>query len=135
MDWGGTKLGPASPSSRYPITSKFFENFVSGNDFKGLLVVGAPDPHGPYKSSARDGHYAVHLAFFLGRITGAIPPEFIVKLDADAKAEKVLAGNNLISIGGPGTNIVTAEFNRYLPIKFDEKNFWSGLVDGAGNRY
>jgi S-layer like family, C-terminal region. len=97
--------------------------------FNGLIVVGAPDPHGPYKSSARDGHYAVHLAFFLGHITAAAPEEFVVKLDADAKAEKMLTDNNLILIGGPGTNIVTAEFNKYLPIRFDEKNFWSGLVE------
>jgi hypothetical protein len=99
-------------------------------------VVGSPDPHGPYKSSARDGHYAVHLAFFLGHITTAAPEEFVVKLDADAKAEKVLTDNNLISIGGPGTNIVSAEFNKYLPIRFDEKNFWSGLVEEkTGKRY
>jgi hypothetical protein len=134
MDWGETRLGTI-PAGGHPGASRFFENYVAGEEFRGLLVVGAPDPHGPYKSSARDGHYAVHLAFFLGRITGAVPSEFIVKLDVDAKAEKMLAGNNLISIGGPGTNIVTAEFNRYLPVKFDEKNFWSGLIDGSGNRY
>ena len=99
-----------------------------------LLVVGAPEPHGPYKSSARDGHYAVHLAFFLGNVASAPPSDFVVKLDVDAKAEKVL-GKNLISIGGPGTNIVTAEFNRHLPIRFDEGNFWSGLVDRSGKRY
>ena len=58
-----------------------------------------------------------------------IPKAFIVKLDTDAKAEKVLDGANLISIGGPGTNIVTAEYNKYLPIKFNESNFWAGLVE------
>jgi hypothetical protein len=137
MDWGETKLGSMMPAGGggHPSASRFFENFVAGKEFRGLLVVGAPDPHGPYKSSARDGHYAVHLAFFLGHVTGAVPSEFVVKLDVDAKAEKVLTGNNLISIGGPGTNIVTAEFNRYLPVRFDEKNFWSGLIDGSGNRY
>jgi hypothetical protein len=133
MDWGETRLG-SMPLDGHPDASRFFENYVAGEEFRGLLIVGAPDPHGPYKSSARDGHYAVHLAFFLGRITSAVPSEFIVKLDVDAKAEKMLTGN-LISIGGPGTNIVTAEFNRYLPVKFDEKNFWSGLVDGSGKRY
>lgn len=135
MNWGETKFGPIPLGGRHPSAARLFGNFVAGKEFKGLLVVGAPDPHGPYKSSARDGHYAVHLAFFLGHVTGAVPSEFVVKLDTDAKAEKVLTGNNLISIGGPGTNIVTAEFNRYLPIRFDEKNFWSGLVDGSGKRY
>jgi len=137
MDWWGeTKfLPPLSPSGRYTNASKFFEDFIIGKEFTGLLVVGSPEPHGPYRSSARDGHYATHLAFFLGHITKSVPTDFVVKLDIDAKAEKMLSGNNLISIGGPGTNIVTAEFNRYLPIRFDEKNFWSGLVDGSGKRH
>jgi S-layer like family, C-terminal region len=137
MDWWGeTKFLPLlSPGGRHPSACKFFEDFIVGKEFTGLLIVGTPEPHGPYKSSARDGHYATHLAFFLGHITKAVPSDFVVKLDVDAKAEKMLTGNNLISIGGPGTNIVTAEFNRYLPIRFDEKNFWSGLVDGSGKRH
>ena len=61
-----------------------------------------------------------------------MPQGFVVKLDEDAKAEKELEDNNLIIIGGPGTNIVSSEFNRYLPIKFNEENFWSGLVDKPG---
>jgi hypothetical protein len=134
LEWGETPV--ESPgASRHKSALRFFEGFVKGESFDGLMVVGAPEPHGPYKSSARDGHYAVHLAFFLGTITNAAPGEFVVKLDVDAKAEKVLSGHNLVSIGGPGTNIVTAEFNRYLPIRFDEGNFWSGLVDRSGRRY
>jgi hypothetical protein len=138
MDWGETKmaLGKA-PEVQHTNARRFFEAYLGKDStFNGLIVVGSPDPHGPYKSSARDGHYAVHLAFFLGHITTAAPEEFVVKLDADAKAEKVLTDNNLISIGGPGTNIVSAEFNKYLPIRFDEKNFWSGLVEEkTGKRY
>lgn len=137
MDWGETKIAAGKTIEfQHANARRFFEEYVSkDSSFNGLLVVGAPDPHGPYKSSARDGHYAVHLAFFLGHITTAAPEEFVVKLDADAKAEKVLT-DNLISIGGPGTNIVSAEFNRYLPIRFDEKNFWSGLVEEkTGKRY
>jgi len=136
LDWGETKLATTSAITKNRNVLKFFEGYINGSSFKGSIVVGAPAPHGPYKSSARDGHYAVHLAFFLGSITNAIPSNFIVKLDVDAKAEKMLTGNNLISIGGPGTNIVTAEFNKYLPIQFDEKNFWSGLVEkSSGTRY
>ncbi len=134
LGWGETTV--ESPgATRHKSALRFFEGFVKGDSFDGLMTVGAPEPHGPYKSSARDGHYAVHLAFFLGTITSTAPSEFVVKLDVDAKAEKVLSGHNLISIGGPGTNIVTAEFNRYLPIRFDEGNFWSGLVDRSGKRY
>jgi hypothetical protein len=135
MDWGERQFefrNNRSYQAQY--ADRFFEEFIVDGAFRGLIIVGAPDPHGPYRSSSRDGHYAVHLAFFLGTISN-IPLEFIVKLDADAKAEKVSEGNNLISIGGPGTNIVTAEFNKYLPIKFNEKNFWSGLVDGSAKLY
>jgi DNA-binding transcriptional ArsR family regulator len=135
LDWGETMVETPT-GSRNKGALRFFEGFVHDSIFDGLVIVGAPEPHGQYKSSARDGHYAVHLAFFLGKLTGVMPAEFAVKLDVDAKAEKVLSGsNNLISIGGPGTNIVTAEFNRYLPIRFDEDNFWSGLVDSTGRRY
>jgi S-layer family protein len=129
LDWGETKVTPTLTINKHQNALKFFRNYIEGNSFRGKLVVGAPSPHGPYKSSARDGHYAVHLAFFLGGIANTAPTDFIVKLDVDAKAEKMLTGNNLIAIGGPGTNIVTAEFNKYLPIQFDEKNFWLGLVD------
>ena len=131
MDWGERQLELRNYRNyRGQYASKLFDEFIVDSAFNGLIIVGAPDPHGPYRSSSRDGHYAVHLAFFLGTISN-IPSEFIVKLDADAKAEKVSERNNLISIGGPGTNIITAEFNKYLPIKFNEKNFWSGLVDGS----
>jgi hypothetical protein len=135
MNWGEKLVDfPGQIENKYQHASNFFREYIINNSFQGLIIVGAPDAHGPYKSSARDGHYAVHLAFFLGMLSD-IPHEFIVKLDADAKAEKVLNHNTLISIGGPGTNIVTAEFNRYLPIKFNQTNFWSGLVEGSGKFY
>jgi hypothetical protein len=135
MNWGEELVDfQGQIENKYQRASNFFREFIVNDSFQGLIIVGAPDPHGPYKSSARDGHYAVHLAFFLGMLSD-IPPEFIVKLDADAKAEKVLNHSTLISIGGPGTNIVTAEFNRYLPIKFNQTNFWSGLVEGSGKFY
>jgi len=107
------------------------KEFYIDNSFGGLIVVGAPDPHGPYKSSSRDGHYAVHLGFYLGTLC-ELSYGFIVKLDVDAKAEKDIDNINLILIGGPGTNIVTSEFNKYLPIQFNENNYWSGLIDKSG---
>jgi S-layer like family, C-terminal region len=107
------------------------KEFYHDNSFYGLIVVGAPDPHGPYKSSSRDGHYAVHLSFYLGTLCD-LSSSFIVKLDVDAKAEKDIDNINLILVGGPGTNIVTSEFNKYLPIQFNEDNYWSGLTDKSG---
>ena len=113
------------------IRSHSLKDFFVSEIFDGIIVVGAPDPHGPYKSSARDGHYAVQLGFYLGTMC-EIPKEFIIKLDIDAKVEKDLETKNLILIGGPGTNIVTSEINKYLPIKFNQSNYWAGLTDKTG---
>lgn len=135
MDWGESDFSGLSNSNRREMKNfVFFKEFIRDHLFNGLIVVGAPDPHGPYKSSARDGHYAIQLAFSLGNLCG-ISDEFIVKLDSDARAERAIDGRNVVSIGGPGTNIVTAEFNKYMPIKFNESNFWSGLAAETGELY
>jgi DNA-binding transcriptional ArsR family regulator len=112
----------------------FFKEFTRENGiFDGKIVVGSPMPHGPFKTSARDGHYASHLTFFLGQFTKA-PEEFAIKLDVDIKAEKE-EKNNLILVGGPGTNLLTQEVNDHLPTKFhmqhsDQGFLLGGLVSG-----
>ncbi len=117
------------------ITKKFLKGFINNDDFfEGLIIVGSSNPHGIFKTSARDGHYAIHLAFYLGTLC-KVPQGFSVKLDEDAKAEKELEDNNLFVIGGPGTNLVSSEFNKYIPIKFNEDNYWRGLLDKSGKIY
>jgi DNA-binding transcriptional ArsR family regulator len=109
---------------------KFFKEFIRDDGtFEGKIVVGSPTPHGPFKTSARDGHYASHLAFFLGQFS-RLPDEFAVKLDVDVKAEKE-EKNNLILVGGPGTNLLTQELNDYLPIRFDMKPSEQGFLFGG----
>lgn len=134
MDWGERKFENVKNGKMNRSIRIFFENFIDDGLFNGVIVVGAPDPHGPYRSSARDGHYAAQLAFFLGGYC-TLPQNFVVKLDVDAKSEKISRTENIISIGGPGTNIITSEFNRYLPIRFDESNFWSGLIAPQGRTH
>jgi len=107
----------------------FFHPIISQNKLQGYIVVGSPEPHGPYKAFARDGHYAAYLSLFLGKYID-FPENFIVKLDVDIIVEKELE-NNLILIGGPGVNMVTSNVNPYLPIKFNEKNYWLGLIKGS----
>jgi hypothetical protein len=133
MNWGERKFENVNGKINRKVQT-FFEDFINDGLFNGTIVVGAPDPHGPYRSSARDGHYAAQLAFFLGSFCG-LPQNFVVKLDVDAKSEKISRTENIISIGGPGTNIITSEFNRYLPIRFDETNFWSGLIAPHGRTH
>lgn len=109
---------------------KFFKEFI-GKDgaFEGKIVVGSPTPHGPFKTSARDGHYASHLTFFMGQFA-KMPEEFAIKLDVDVKAEKE-EKNNLILVGGPGTNLLTQELNEYLPIRFNMQPSEQGFLFGG----
>jgi hypothetical protein len=109
---------------------KFFKEFI-GKDgaFEGKIVVGSPTPHGPFKTSARDGHYASHLTFFLGQFA-KMPEEFAIKLDVDVKAEKE-EKNNLILVGGPGTNLLMQELNEYLPIRFNMQPSEQGFLFGG----
>jgi len=109
---------------------RFFRDFVrQDSSFEGKIVVGSPTPHGPFKTSARDGHYASHLAFFLGQFV-RMPDEFAIKLDVDVKAEKE-EKNNLILVGGPGTNLLTQEVNEHLPIRFDMRASAEGFMFGG----
>ncbi len=108
---------------------KFFQEFIFNGVFDGKIVVGSPSPHGPFKTSARDGHYAAHLALFMGQFA-KMPTEFAVKLDVDVKVEKE-EKNNLILVGGPGTNLLTQEINDYLPIKFIMQSSEQGFLLGG----
>lgn len=102
---------------------------VDDGTFGGKIIVGSPTPHGPFKTIARDGHYAAYLTFFLGGFT-RLPDEFVIKLDVDVKAEKDEA-NNLILVGGPGTNLLTQEVNDYLPIRFNMTPSKHGFLFGG----
>ena len=109
---------------------KFFKEFIKEDGaFDGKIVVGSPTPHGPFKTSARDGHYAAHLAFFLGQFV-QMPDEFAIKLDVDVKAEKE-EKNSLILVGGPGTNLLTQDINEHLPIRFDMRSSTEGFLFGG----
>jgi DNA-binding transcriptional ArsR family regulator len=108
---------------------EFFKEFISNGFFDGKIVVGSPQPHGPFKTSARDGHYAAHLGLFIGQFA-KMPTEFAVKLDVDVKVEKE-EKNNLILVGGPGTNLLTQEINEYLPIKFIMQSSEQGFLLGG----
>ena len=108
----------------------FFKEFINADGaFEGKIVVGSPIPHGPFKTSARDGHYAAQLAFFLGQFM-RMPEDFTIKLDVDVKAEKE-EKNNLILVGGPGTNLLTQELNEHLPTRFNMQSSEQGYLFGG----
>ncbi len=108
----------------------FFKEFINTDGaFDGKIVVGSPTPHGPFKTSARDGHYAAHLTFFIGQFA-RMPNDFAIKLDVDMKAEKE-EKNNLVLVGGPGTNLLTQELNDFLPIRFSMQSNQQGYLFGG----
>ena len=108
---------------------QFLSPIVVDGVFDGKIVVGSPDPHGPFKAKARDGHYAAYLTFFLGQFV-KLPDDFAIKLDVDVKAEKD-ENNNLLLVGGPGTNLITQEVNEHLPICFNMIASEHGFVLGG----
>ena len=107
-------------------TAKFFRRFVKDGKFDGYICVGSPDPHGEYKSIARDTHYALYLAMFLGQFC-ELPKNFPIVLDTDVIARNLFK-ENLIVVGGPVTNLITRDINTFLPIKFAKDEGW-GLKD------
>ena len=92
---------------------QFFSPFLKDSSFDGKIVVGSPDPHGPFKARARDGHYASYLTLFLGQFVD-LPEDFAIKLDVDVKAEKE-EGSNMILVGGPGTTSSPRRSTSFYP--------------------
>jgi len=129
LPFGGQKQKWGSPSFIDRKMQQFLTPVLKDGFFKGKIVVGSPDPHGPFKTSARDGHYASYLTFFLGQYA-ELPDEFAIKLDVDIKAEKE-ERNNLILVGGPGTNLITQEINNHLPIRFNMTPSKHGFLFGG----
>jgi DNA-binding transcriptional ArsR family regulator len=121
--------------NRFPVTNidekmkQFLSPLIKDGTFDGKIVVGSPDPHGPFKAKARDGHYAAYLTFFMGQFVD-LPEDFPIKLDVDVKAEKE-ESNNLILVGGPGTNLITQELNEFLPIRFNMMPSEHGFLLGG----
>jgi DNA-binding transcriptional ArsR family regulator len=101
---------------------EFLKPFVIEGQLNATIVVGSPDPHGPYKARARDGHYAIDLALFLGSFCHS--QEFATKLDVDIDLKQ---SKNTILVGGPVTNLVVSKVNDFLPAKFSDKKPW-GII-------
>lgn len=130
----GEEFTPPPSIARSPRLGKFLKEFITEpGQLDGWIVVGSPEVHGPNRTQGRDGHYAIQLGFALGQFVG-LPGMFPVKLDVDLKAEK-LQSANLLVVGGPRTNVVSSDLNRYLPIRFSEEHFFGSIVDLAGRRY
>jgi DNA-binding transcriptional ArsR family regulator len=129
LPFGNRKITTLNAPNMDEKLRQFLTPFIQDDIFDGKIIVGSPDPHGPFKARARDGHYAAYLSFFLGQYV-QMPDEFIIKLDVDVKVEKE-EKNNLILVGGPGTNLLTEEINEHLPTRFSVKSTEQGFLFGG----
>ncbi|MFH1294519.1 MAG: hypothetical protein ABIH90_01085 [Candidatus Aenigmatarchaeota archaeon] len=118
-----------------PIAPAFrsLEPFVSGGKMNCRIVVGSPDPHGPFKARASDSCCAIDFALFLGSFTnGEISPNY--KLDVETRTKDMKG--NLIVIGGPAVNMVMSKLNKYLPIQMERRGDEIAVVSKvSGKKY
>ncbi len=116
-----------SLSIKSPVKSKLLFPFVQEGRLNATIVVGSPDPHGPWKARASDACCAIDFALFLGAFSsGERLPNY--RLDIEVR-EREMRGN-LVLIGGPTVNMITRRVNKKLPIYIDaahDKNIVSTL--------
>ncbi len=104
----GEEIEMASPSHK-----RALEPFVKDGKLNARIIVGSPDPHGPWKARGSDSCCAIDFALFLGAYTdGRQVPNY--RLDVEAR-ERDLKGN-LILFGGPAVNMVTRKVTRHMPV-------------------
>jgi len=84
---------------------------------KLVIVLSSPQPHGPYRSRGIDHHLIAQLTFHLGASFGHLRGLEIV-LDTNVR-EETLQENNILLVGGPAVNMITARINSKMPIQFD----------------
>lgn len=115
------RLEPATKLFSIPQGQReYLEPFIQEGRFDAVIVIGSQEPHGPEKVKGHDGIYATDLALFLGTFLNYVPSSSI-KMDTEIR-EKDLK-RNLILIGGPGVNSITAKVNPKLPIRFVRVNY------------
>lgn len=95
-----------------------FEPFIKNTKMNTKIIVGSPDPHGPFKTRASDSCCAIDFALFLGSLSTQVTiPNY--KLDVEIRDEDLKG--NIVSIGGPTVNMITNRLNPKLPIYFNLK--------------
>lgn len=117
----GIRVGKPS-SQEVSITSpehvKALEPFVVKGKLNSTIIVGSPDPHGPWKARASDSCCAIDFALFIGSLVTKPLPNY--KLDVEVRDKDLK--KNLILIGGPTVNMVTRRVNDKLPVYIKLEN-------------
>ncbi len=113
---------------------EFFEPFIKDGVLNAKIVVGSPDSHGEFRARARDAHLAVELASFLGMLSTRLngPTVFLDTMVQSLEKEN----SNLIIVGGPITNSLSRQVNRFLSVSFNQKNaHWVIQSNNSGKEY
>jgi len=89
-------------------------DFIEHGKLNCKIVVGSPDSHGPQKQRARDLYHGIDLALLLGSYCTEISASTFL----DTELHEHDLHDNIICIGGPISNLITARFTENTPIKF-----------------
>ena len=115
-------------------SKKDFYPFIRDGLLDSIIVVGSPDPHGPFSARSRDSHYVGFLMSYLGKFFDKSKYSNFVRLDTDVINEKLLQ-ENLIVIGGPVTNIITYKLNISLKVRFLQEYNWDIYSEFSNKQY
>ncbi|MDY6776789.1 MAG: helix-turn-helix domain-containing protein [Candidatus Nanohaloarchaea archaeon] len=134
LPYGDEKVADFDVAEEPRSLRDFLHPFISNGSINSEVVVGSPDQHGPHQVRSRDAHLASDLGMFLGQYGSY--GGMRTREDVEVKAEEDFGGN-MVVLGGPLTNMVTARFNPYLPVKFDTEKFpfRSLKSEGTGKEY
>lgn len=97
---------------------KIFKSFIENETFNGKFILGSPDPHGKYRARGSEFPF-LELAMMLGNYATFSFPLYLLDTQTKENDKK----QNLIIAGGPKVNIIAAEINNELPIRFDKETF------------
>ncbi len=95
-----------------------FRSFVDNESFNGKFIVGSPDPHGRYRARASE-FPILELAMLLGSYATFSFPLYILDTQLKENDRK----QNLIVAGGPKVNLLSADLNMGLPLRFERDTF------------
>jgi DNA-binding transcriptional ArsR family regulator len=104
---------PFAAARRKP--PEFLERFIVDGALDAKIVVGSPDPHGKYRAQGSE-YCAMELAARLGQWAAFDYPLYYL----DTEVKESVKRQNLILFGGPKVNLLVAEVNPRLPVRFQE---------------
>ncbi len=111
---------------------EILSDFISSGRVNFKIVVGSPDPHGQYKARGSDSCCAIDLALFLGSFTNSVSAANY-KLDTEMRESDYK--QNLVVVGGPKANTITAALNENLKVRMDENDDWNIVSKSSGHSY